>query len=138
MYICMTVFAKTSLVCTKMKFMFLAYVIAILQRYPYTVSPVARFKCFAFLRGRFITLKSHKWDIITCAAHELGVISLKLFPSPEWWLLGLVVWLGSSCYNWWRISCHMFFLLPPHPFTLLNLLHPSTHSPTPSAMLALN
>ena len=44
----MTVSVKTSLVHTKFKFMFLGQLIAILNSYPHTMSPVVRLKWSAF------------------------------------------------------------------------------------------
>ena len=48
-----TVSAKTSHFCTKILINFLVQLIATLNIYPHTISPVARFKWYAFLRGNW-------------------------------------------------------------------------------------
>ena len=48
--------AKTSLVRTKISIHFLAQLIVILNSYPHSMSPIARLKWSAFLRGGFTTL----------------------------------------------------------------------------------
>ena len=56
-YVNVTVSAKTSLVRTKFKFIFWpSLYVAILNSYPYTMSPVARLRWSAFLRGGFTAL----------------------------------------------------------------------------------
>ena len=55
-YIYVTVSAKTSLVCTKILIHCLAQLIAVLNSYPHSTSPMGRLKWSAFLRGGLTAL----------------------------------------------------------------------------------
>ena len=89
-----TVFAKTSLVRTKIKIHFLTQLIATLNSYTHSMSPMARLNRSAFLGGGFTALYNHDRHIGTRGAHQLGVTILEFYPGPEWCLFGLVEWSG--------------------------------------------
>ena len=70
--------------------------IATLNSYAHTVSPMARLKWSAFLRGVFGALQNHDRHIGTCGALQLGVIGLEFYPCtclaqndiPSAWMYG--------------------------------------------------
>ena len=54
--------------------------LAILNSYLHTMSPVARLEWSAFLGGGFTTLLNHDQHTDTCGARQLGVIGLEFYP----------------------------------------------------------
>ena len=121
---------KPTMYAQKLKFVFLAQLIAVLNSYQYTMPAMARLKWSAFLRGKFTALWGHDRHIGTCGVHQLDAIGLEFYPWPEWCPFGLVVWSGLSVSNsgprvftWGALASS---LPTPHPFPL-----PASHPPTP-------
>ena len=75
-----TIFAKTSLVRSKIEIHFLTQLIATLNSYTHSMSPMARLDRSAFLRGGFTALYNHDRHIGTSGARQLGVTTLEFYP----------------------------------------------------------
>ena len=118
----------------KLKFTFLAHLIATHIGYLHSMSPMARLNWSAFLGVDLQPCKTMTDTLApSCGVHQLGVTSLEFYSRPEWCPFGLVIdkWSGPPESNWWprvfdfHLGVFASSLPTPHPSL------PPTHLPTP-------
>ena len=120
----------------KFKFIFIptSYV-RILNSYPHSMSPMARFKRSAFLRGGFAVLLNNDQHIGTCGAHQLighcqpGILPLTRMMSlrPSCIVRTICGQVVTSCLHLGASSSHPYPNHPPTPCNAgLKLMHTCT------------